>query len=119
MDVSEDKTRIRLALDRLVDEMKNSEEYRRFKKAEAKVQEFPGMQEQLNEFRKGWYTMQAGGAPDLFVQADHYEAKYASFRENPYVQEYLAAELAVCRMYQQVNWTIMENLDFDTDFLQN
>jgi cell fate (sporulation/competence/biofilm development) regulator YlbF (YheA/YmcA/DUF963 family) len=110
---------IREALDTLVDAMKNSEEYVRFKKAEAKVQEFPGMQDKIDAFRKGWYTMQANGAPDLFVQTDHYEAKYADFRENPFVQEYLAAELAVCRLFQQINWTILQNFDVDTDFLQS
>jgi cell fate (sporulation/competence/biofilm development) regulator YlbF (YheA/YmcA/DUF963 family) len=119
MDNQDENTHLLAVLDELVDAMKNSEEYKRFKKAEAKVHEFPGMQSKIDAFRKGWYTMQANGAPDLFVQTDYYEAKHADFRENPYVQEYLAAELAVCRMYQQVNWTIMQNLDFDTDFLQN
>jgi cell fate (sporulation/competence/biofilm development) regulator YlbF (YheA/YmcA/DUF963 family) len=114
-----DTTGIQASLEQLVDAMKNSEEYKRFKKAEAKVQEFPGMQDKINAFRKNWYYLQAGEAPDLFVQVDHYTEKYADFRENPYVQEYLAAELAVCRMFQQVNWTIMQNLDFDTDFLQS
>jgi cell fate (sporulation/competence/biofilm development) regulator YlbF (YheA/YmcA/DUF963 family) len=113
-----ENTRIRLALDELVDAMKNSEEYLRFKKAEAKVREFPGMQEKIDSFRKGWYTMQAAGAPDLFVQVDHYEAKHSDFRENPHVQEYLASELAVCRLFQQVSWTLLQNFDVDTDFLQ-
>ena len=109
---------IQAALGQLVTAMKNSEEYVRFKRAEAKVAEFSGLQQRIDEFRSSWYALQNSGAPDLFEQIDRVEEQYADFRENPYVQEFLAAELALCRMFQQVNWTIMQNLDFDTGFLQ-
>ena len=109
---------IQAALEQLVTAMKNSEEYVRFKRAEAKVAEFSGLQQRIDEFRCSWYALQSGGSPDLFEQIDRVEEQYADFRENPYVQEFLAAELALCRMFQQVNWTIMQNLDFDTGFLQ-
>ena len=109
---------IQAALEQLVAAMKNSEEYIRFKRVEAKVAEFSGLQQRIDEFRKNWYALQSSGAPDLFEQIDQVEENNMDFRENPYVQEFLASELALCRMFQQVNWTIMQNLDFDTDFLQ-
>ena len=109
---------IEAALEQLVTAMKNSEEYVRFKRAEAKVAEFSGLQQRIDEFRGSWYALQSSGAPDLFGQIDQVEETYMDFRENPYVQEFLAAELALCRMFQQVNWTIMQNLDFDTGFLR-
>jgi len=109
---------IEAALAQLVTAMRDSEEYVRFKRAEAKVAESSGLQQRIDEFRASWYALQKSGAPDLFVQIDQVEESYTDFRENPYVQEFLASELALCRMFQQVNWTIMQNLDFDTGFLQ-
>ena len=116
--VRDDNLNIQTALEQLVAAMKNSEEYVRFKRAEAKVAEFSGLQQRIDEFRKNWYALQSSGSPDLFEQIDQVEETYTDFRENPYVQEFLASELALCRMFQQVNWTIMQNLDFDTGFLQ-
>ena len=116
--VRDERSDIQTALEQLATAMKNSEEYVRFKRAEAKVAEFSGLQQRIDEFRGSWYALQSGGSPDLFEQIDRVEEQYADFRENPYVQEFLAAELALCRMFQQVNWTIMQNLDFDTGFLQ-
>lgn len=104
-------------LDQLVTEMKKSEEYLRFQKIQAKVADIPGLQQQIDDFREIWYRLQQSNDVDLFEKIDHVEMEYAAFRENPFVQEYLAAELAVCRMVQKVNWTILANLDFDTSFL--
>ena len=115
----EKEERLQDALGQLVTEMKNSDEYVRFKRAEAKVAEFSGLQQRIDEFRNSWYALQNSGSPQLFEQIDQVEERYADLRENPYVQEFLAAELALCRMFQQVNWTIMQNLDFDTEFLQS
>lgn len=114
----DEHNRLESALEQLVTAMKNSEEYIRFKRAEAKVAEFSGLQQRIDEFRADWYPLQSSGAADLFEQIDQVEERYADLRENPYVQEFLAAELALCRMFQQVSWTILQNLDFDTGFLR-
>ncbi len=111
-------TQMEHALEQLVSAMKNSEEYVRFQRAEAKVAEFSGLQQKIDEFRMNWFTQQVNGSTDLFNKVDLMDEQYTDFRENPYVQEFLAAELAVCRLFQQVNWTILQNLDFNTDFLQ-
>lgn len=103
----------------LIEAFKGSEEYIRFLKAKKKVLEFPGLQEQIDRFRSVWYRLQSNSDADLFEKIEHVEAEYAKLRENPYVQEFLASELAVCRMFQKVNWAILKNLDFDTDFLKD
>ncbi len=111
------ENRIEAALSQLVAAMRTSDEYMRFRHARAKVAEFSGLQQRIDEFRASWYALQSSGADDLFEQIDRVEEQHADLRENSYVQEFLAAELALCRMFQRVNWTIMQNLDFDTDFL--
>ena len=37
-------------------------------------------------------------------------------QQNPLVAEYLAAENAFCRVVQKVNWTLIEELDFEVGF---
>lgn len=113
------QNKIETALEQLVAAMRTSEEYVQFRQIEAKVAEFSGLQQRIDEFRADWYALQSNGAEDLFEQIDRVEEQNADLRENPYVQEFLAAELALCRMFQRVNWTIMQNLDFDTSFLRS
>ena len=118
MDEQNRYNKIENALEELVLAMKNSREYIRFHQAEAQIAEFSGLQQRVDEFRANWYALQSSGAEDLFEQIDQVEEQNADLRDNAYVQEFLAAELALCRMFQRVNWTIMQNLDFDTSFLQ-
>lgn len=116
---NETHSRIETALGQLVTAMKDSDEYVRYQRAEAKVAEFSGLQQRIDEFRSSWYELQRDKDRDLFHQIDQVQEKYADLRENPYVQEFLTAELALCRIFQRVNWAIVQNLDFNTDFLQS
>ena len=47
------------------------------------------------------------------------ERDLAKFRENPIVDEFLTAELALCRMVQNINWKLIGALDFDVDFIED
>lgn len=102
----------------LADSLMTSDEYIRYKNAEKKIKEFPGLYEQVNAFRKSNLDMQQDEDADLFSTTDRIEQEYQEMRENKYVQEFLASELAFCRLYQRVNYTILENLDFNVDFLR-
>ena len=44
------------------------------------------------------------------------ENEFAPLRAEPYVNEYLAAELAICRMIQRINFRLMEEIEFDLGF---
>ena len=53
---------------------------------------------------------------DLYDATDKMEQEYREFRKNPLVAEYLAAENAICRVVQKINWTLIEELDFEVGF---
>lgn len=95
-----------------------SDEYKRYKLAEKKIKEFPGLYEEVNNFRKTWLRIQEEGSVDLFSHIDRVEQEYQELRDNKYVQEFLASELAFCRLYQKINFTILDGLDFNVDFLR-
>ena len=53
---------------------------------------------------------------DLYEETDRMEREYREFRKNPMVQEYLSAENSLCKIVQQINWTLIKGLDFEVGF---
>lgn len=105
------------ALGYLLEAVKNSEEYIRFQNIQEKVHKLPELEQQINGFRQKNYLLQnSHGTLDLYEQTDQMEQEYRKFRKNPIVEEYLEAECAICRIVQQINWTIIEELDFEVGF---
>lgn len=49
----------------------------------------------------------------MFDEIDAFEKEFEEFRSNPVVEEYLQAELAVCRMVQNIYTQIAEAIDLD------
>ena len=49
----------------------------------------------------------------VFEKIEAFEREYEDFREQPMVADFLAAELAFCRMMQRNNDEIMEAIDFE------
>ena len=65
---------------------------------------------------KNYLLQNSDGNVDLYDATDKMEQEYREFRKNPLVAEYLAAENAFCRVVQKVNWTLIEELDFEVGF---
>lgn len=92
--------------------LKQTEEYKLYVKKRSRVQEYPGLREEINEFRRRNYMLQKSEG-ELFDEIDAFEREYEEFRANPVVEEYLQAELAVCRMMQEIYAEIAEAVDLD------
>lgn len=100
------------AVETLSATIKGTETYNRYLAALAAVKLQPGLKEQIDGFRRENYLMQSTG--DMaFERIEQFEKEYSDFRENPLVSEFLAAELALCRMIQQINFNITETLNFE------
>ena len=54
-----------------------------------------------------------GFANEIMDTRDAFEREYEKFRENPIVDEFLRAELALCRMMQKNNLIIMDAIRFE------
>ncbi|WP_303408980.1 YlbF family regulator [uncultured Duncaniella sp.] len=50
---------------------------------------------------------------ELFDKMEAFEREYREFRENPAVDEFLRAELAFCRMMQEMNVLLTAEIDFE------
>lgn len=68
------------------------------------IRQYPELKQQIDEFRRRNYKLQnETDSAALFDEIDRFEQEYAEFRKNPVVNDFLAAELAYCRMYQEIS----------------
>lgn len=101
----------------LIAAIQESSEYRRYHDADDKLHEYPELLTAVHEFRRKNYQIQNSRDVDIFSQTDSLYQEITSMRKNPVVEEYLNAELALCRVVQNVNWKLIEGLDFSVGFM--
>ncbi len=106
------------ALEGLLAAIRDSGEYLRYRKAQQTVDEMPELAAEIDAFRMRVYLLQnSHGTLDIYEETDRIDEEYREFRKNPVVAEYLAAESALCRVIQRINWTLIEELDFEAGFV--
>lgn len=101
-----------IAVEQLIAAVLDTHEYREYSVQCDKVKQHPELKAQIDEFRKQNYQMQIS-QDNAFEKIEQFEKKYADFRENPLVSDFLAAELAFCRMMQDVNIRVTEAIHFE------
>ena len=78
--------------------------------------QYPDLKKQIDEFRYRNFKLQNETDADrLFDETDRFEREYEEFRKNPIVSDFLAAELAFCRMYQEIQSVLGEAFAKDFD----
>lgn len=99
---------------RYVKEIKNSDIYQRYCYQLEKIKKSPELYDKINEYRKKNYEMQSMTQVDeLFDKMDAFEREYEKFRENPIVDDFLKAELAFCRLMQELETFVTQEIDFE------
>lgn len=93
--------------------IKESQTYKKYYYQLEKIKRHPETFERVNEFRRKNFEIQnTSEVDDLFDKMDAFEKEYEKFREDPMVDDFLHAELAFCRMMQEITIYITEELDF-------
>ncbi len=103
---------VRLALENLIQTIKGDEVYREYRKQLDLLRQSPELKRQVDDFRKRNYDMQMSEDLD-FAKLTAFQEEFKTFRENPLVDSFLAAELDFCRMMQNVNFRLVESMDFE------
>ncbi len=98
----------------LVEAIKNSEPYKRYSEVSMEVRKSPKLWQELTEYRRNIFEMQMELEGDaLFDTYDHYEKDNEQFRRDPLVNNYLNAELDLCRMIQKIDAIILDAIDIE------
>lgn len=102
------------AVDKFVDSIKATETYKRYCEKLQMIKQYPQQYAIVNEFRQRNFELQnSAQTDDLFEKIDAFEKEYEKYREDPLIEDFLQAELALCRMMQEVDIMITEKLDFE------
>lgn len=105
---------IRTQTEAFVEKIRATDIYRTYLLELERLKKNPELFEQVNHYRRLNFEMQnSAQVDDLFDKMDHFEKEYREFRENTMVDDFLRAELALCRMMQEINTQIVAGLNFE------
>ena len=94
--------------------IKDTAVYKKYCEQLERLKKNPEQYQKVNEFRRRNFEIQNTAQKDeLFDKMDAFEEEFEKFREDPVVDEFLRAELAFCRMMQEVNLYITEAVNFE------
>lgn len=95
-------------LDVFIQAVRNTDVAKIYEEVRNKVMQDAQLAYQIDEFRKNNYLMQMQTYPDQMMDSsDRFARENEGFRQNPLVQEFLEAELAYCRMLQEITSDIL------------
>lgn len=99
---------------KFIEEVKKSEVYLDYiKKKEAAMRDFKIWRE-ITDYKKKCFEMQNSlSGEELFDRAESFEKGYEEWKRNKVVSEYLDAELAICRMLQEISFSVVQALDIE------
>lgn len=104
--------KIQMSVDSLIGAIKDGEAYQKYVECEEKLKEQPELRSKIDEFRAAVFRFNNDDSnEDLFEEIDRFEREYRDFRMNPIVNEFLEAELDVCKLLQRVANRIQMGVD--------
>lgn len=94
--------------------IQESDTYKEYRHQREKLKKQPDLYEKVNEYRQRNFDLQnETDSEDMFDRMEAFEREYAKFRENPLVEDFLRAELAFCRLMQDINVLLTAEIDFE------
>ena len=100
------------AVKQLVEAIRNTDAYLEYQRQLAYVKEQPELKRQIDDFRTRNFELQTSKDTN-FDKIDQFTRENEAFRENPLVSDFLAAELAFCRMMQEIGLYVTDQMRFE------
>lgn len=99
---------------RLAGIIRETDTYKEYVRCREIMRKQPELYAQVNEYRRKNFDIQNDSeSSELFDRMEAFEREYREFRENPMVDDFLRAELALCRMVQEMNVLLTVEIDFE------
>ena len=94
--------------------IQETDTYKEYYNQRERVKKQPELYDKINEFRQRNFDLQQeSDSEDLFDRMEAFDQEYAKFREDPLVDDFLRAEVAFCRMMQDVEILLAAEIDFE------
>ena len=96
----------------------DSEEYKEFLYYLDEIKKQPELYDRVCDYRRRNFELQNMDINDnMFDEVMHFQMENPGIRKDALVNNFLRAELSVCRMLQDITRSISESVELDTDFL--
>lgn len=94
--------------------IRETDTYKEYLLHREKLKRQPELYDKANEYREKNFEIQnKWDGDELFDRMEAFEQEYAEILENPLVEDFLQAEVAFCRMMQDVNMLLTAEIDFE------
>ena len=113
-DVQLEMEEIKDATKKFANYIQQSNTYKEYFFQRERIKKQPGLYDKVNEYRQKNFDLQnETDSEELFDRLDAFEKEYAGLRGNPMVEDFLTAELAFCRLMQEINVLLTAEIDFE------
>lgn len=100
--------------DELIDAIRDSIEYKKYKETLRVVKQWPELKEKIDDFRAENFLIQTAVEDRRMVEEiEAFERRYEGFRSDDRVNDFLKAELAFNRLMQTVYDQIMTGIEYE------
>lgn len=100
------------AVEQMVQAIRNTDAYMEYRRQLGRIKEQPELKKQIDDFRTRNFELQTSKDTN-FDKIDQFTRENEAFRENPLVSDLLAAELAFCRMMQEIGLYVTDQMKFE------
>lgn len=98
----------------LIEAIRENPVYQDFIREKERVKKHPQLKKQIDEYRQRNFELQSLTQNDeLFDKIEQFQKEYEEFLENPLVMDFLEAEVAFCRLIQDITGRMVQAIDFD------
>ncbi len=108
-------SRIDDAVDNLINVIRESNEFNKYHGMLEKINRYPDLKKRVDEFRLKNFELQNSDMDRFWLaqETDRFDREYEKLRSDPLVHGFLAEELALCRLMQDVFGRIVEAIEFE------
>lgn len=100
--------------DNYIKELKKTKTYKQYKDKLAALKKDEEMWGKVQEYRNKRMELQNNSSPaELYDKEDWFERDYAYIYENKQAREFLEAEVALCRLVQDICYNLTASLEFE------
>ena len=100
------------AVEQMVQAIRNTDAYMEYRRQLGRIKEQPELKKQIDDFRTRNFELQTSKDTN-FDKIDQFTRENEAFHENPRVSDFLAAELAFCRMMQEIGLYVTDQMKFE------
>ena len=112
-------TGVKRCVDELLRCLHSCSEYRAFEQARHKLDEDPRKRKRTDEFRRKNFLLQNSEESGSQEAQEQMFLERSELRKDPVIDEYLKAELSVCRLLRQISLRLMDSVDLDLDSMED